>query len=378
MWFAQDVARHRRALLVELKAEHGAVAVAVDTVLEAHAKEQNDEGCIRDGFAAIAQEAGCSKQEARAFMEEAAQIGWLDDLVVDEDGRRFTVRVSGWKNDQDAAQSAWRGEHGDASDAAVDLLAALLGDGQARLSREVRQCAESEGVAWRTMQRAAKRAGVVVERSGVRDGHGTTWRLPLAPLAPLAPSWRDSGASDPESGEVVEDRHSLAPPLAPLGATGASQQARGIEDAEAFTRATAPPAHHSTVNEERVGAREREPDMTAAADDEHLRSVVEVLRSCPRLTFDLELLGVSHVLAAFPNGDAVRAAHIAVSNASDPNYRTTDAAKALRYALNELEVGEAKRSRHLAPVGDRDRERKVRDEERASIARLMNNTEGAA
>lgn len=108
MWFAQDVARHRRALMVELKAEHGPVAVAVDTVLEAHAKEQNDEGRIRDGFASIAQEAGCSKAEARAFIEEAAQIGWLDDLEIDEDGRRFTVRMSGWKADQNRGNAAWR------------------------------------------------------------------------------------------------------------------------------------------------------------------------------------------------------------------------------------------------------------------------------
>jgi hypothetical protein len=120
----------------------------------------------------------------------------------------------------------------------------------------------------------------------------------------------------------------------------------------------------------------REPDLNAAANDETLRSVVDVLRSCPRLTFDLELIGVAHSLAAYPNADAIRAAHIAVSNATDPNYRTTDAGKALRYALNELEVGEAKRSRHLAPVADRDRERAVRDEEKASIARLMNNTQG--
>lgn len=133
---------------------------------------------------------------------------------------------------------------------------------------------------------------------------------------------------------------------------------------------------HTAPNRNREREDAREPDLNAAANNDQLRSVVDVLRSCPRLTFDMELLGVAHALAAHPTADALRAAHIAVSNASDPNYRTTDAGKALRYALNELEVGEAKRSRHLAPVEDRERERSVRDQERASIARLMNNTTG--
>lgn len=108
MWLAQDALRHRRSLMIELKADHGPVAIACDTVLVAHAKLQNDGGAIRDGFATIADEAGCSKEQARAFIEDAAAIGWLDDLDVDEDGRRFTVRVSGWRADQNKARAAWR------------------------------------------------------------------------------------------------------------------------------------------------------------------------------------------------------------------------------------------------------------------------------
>ncbi len=46
---------------------------------------------------------------------------------------------------------------------------------------------------------------------------------------------------------------------------------------------------------------------------------------------------VANTLAAFPTAEHVKAAHIAVTNASDPNYRTTDAGKALRYAFNELD-----------------------------------------
>lgn len=107
-WYARDVARHRRALMVELKADHGPVALAVDDVLCAHAKEQNDAGEVRDGFAAVAQEAGCTRDQARAFITDAAQLGWFDDLEVDEDGRRFRLRVSGWAADQGRARGAWR------------------------------------------------------------------------------------------------------------------------------------------------------------------------------------------------------------------------------------------------------------------------------
>lgn len=123
IWLAQDAQRHRRALMIELKQEHGAVAIACDTVICSKAKLQgNERGVIRDGFASIAEEAGCGRDEVRAFVAHAAKIGWLDDLEVDEDGRRFNVRVSGWHVDQDKAYAAWRkrglrsgGKNGDMS-----------------------------------------------------------------------------------------------------------------------------------------------------------------------------------------------------------------------------------------------------------------------
>jgi hypothetical protein len=108
MWYSVDVARHRRALMVELKAELGPMALACDAVLCAHAKEQNDGGTIRDGFASLSLEAGVSREDARTFVEAASKIGWLDDLVIDEDGRRFRCRVSGWVADQEKANAAWR------------------------------------------------------------------------------------------------------------------------------------------------------------------------------------------------------------------------------------------------------------------------------
>lgn len=111
LWLAQDVERHRRALMVELQDTFGPVALAVDVVLCAKAKLQNDpNGAIRDGFASVAREAGMAgrAKDVREFVEGANAIGWLDDLTVDEDGRRFSCRISGWKADQDRAYASWR------------------------------------------------------------------------------------------------------------------------------------------------------------------------------------------------------------------------------------------------------------------------------
>lgn len=108
MWFAQDVARHRRSLMVELQADHGPVALAVDVVLQSAAKEQNDGGNVKTGFAALARESAATAAEVRAFVVDAAAIGWIDDLQIAEDDRRFTCRVSGWASDQDRARAAWK------------------------------------------------------------------------------------------------------------------------------------------------------------------------------------------------------------------------------------------------------------------------------
>lgn len=71
--------------------------------------------------------------------------------------------------------------------------------------------------------------------------------------------------------------------------------------------------------------------------DERLTATVTILRTCPRLYFDVELMGVSNVLQAFPDADHVKAAHLTVAAASDPAYNTTDAGRALRYAIQGLD-----------------------------------------
>lgn len=92
--------------------------------------------------------------------------------------------------------------------------------------------------------------------------------------------------------------------------------------------------------EEREGTRTR--DAAAIVNDPRLIATVEILRSSPRLHLDMELMGVANVLAMYPApAPHEKAAHLAVSRAADPAYRTTDGARALEYAFADL----AKRER---------------------------------
>jgi hypothetical protein len=102
--------------------------------------------------------------------------------------------------------------------------------------------------------------------------------------------------------------------------------------------------------------------------DRRLVETLEILQQAPRLTFDLERLGVAHTLNAFPDVDHIRAAHIAVSNVSDPNYRTTDAGKALRLAIGDLVKQEPRRSSPPRAAPSRLSEREERQNRRRETA----------
>ena len=179
VWWKCDVARHRRALMVDLIAVHGAVAVACDAVLCAHAAEQRDGGRVRDGYAAIARDAGCTRDEVVAWVQDAARMGWLDDLQVDEDGLRFRVRVSGWDQDQ-ARGVTGAGHAGDtvSVDGVAGWLVALLGDGLQHDARAVLEAGADAGHGERALQRAAKSIGVIKRRSGSGRAHQVTWTAP--------------------------------------------------------------------------------------------------------------------------------------------------------------------------------------------------------
>lgn len=108
-------------------------------------------------------------------------------------------------------------------------------------------------------------------------------------------------------------------------------------------------------------------------DGERLQAVVAVLRTAPRLTFDPMLAGVANTMAAFPGADHIQAAHVAVSNVADPNYRTVDAAKALRYAINDLERQQRPRGNASKPTAaDRRSEHdRLQDERRETALRVL-------
>lgn len=107
-WSARDAAHHDRELVVELLDEFGPAGPYVDTVLRDLAQQQRDGGAVRTGFRVLEKKCGISRDEARTIVEYAANIGLFDDLAIDADGRRFTVRVSGWEADQRRGRNAVR------------------------------------------------------------------------------------------------------------------------------------------------------------------------------------------------------------------------------------------------------------------------------
>lgn len=113
-WWPCDASEHDRELVVELGDEFGPAAHAVTRVLKDLAQQQRDGGQVRTGFRVVAakchlavgSDAASARALARAIVERAGAIGWADDLVIDDDGRRFTCRVSGWDADQARGREA--------------------------------------------------------------------------------------------------------------------------------------------------------------------------------------------------------------------------------------------------------------------------------
>lgn len=124
-WLPRDAATHDRELIVELGEEFGPAGPYALTVLADLAQQQRDGGRVRAGFRSLARKTFADVATVRLVIERAGEIGALDDLEVDEDGRRFKCRISGWKADQDRAKAAWkkaqqraadkRGQEGDMS-----------------------------------------------------------------------------------------------------------------------------------------------------------------------------------------------------------------------------------------------------------------------
>lgn len=107
-WWAKDAAWHRRELVVELGEEFGPAGPNVLDVLSAWAQEQRAGGLVRGGFRTLAREAFVTVSDAESIVSRSVAIGALDDLARDDDGRRFTCRVSGWRADADRGRAAIR------------------------------------------------------------------------------------------------------------------------------------------------------------------------------------------------------------------------------------------------------------------------------
>src|SRR4051812_42308069 len=96
-WWPCDAAEHDRELIVEMGEEYGAAGPYLLRVMKDLAQQQRDSGRVRTGFRVLRTKCFVkSTEEARAIVEFGAQIGLLDDLDIDDDGRRFVCRISGW------------------------------------------------------------------------------------------------------------------------------------------------------------------------------------------------------------------------------------------------------------------------------------------
>lgn len=111
-WYATDAAEHDRELIVELGEEFGPGGPYVIRVLKDLAQQQtrgaDSKGRVRTGFRSLGRKAFIEADAAQRIVSYAAQIGALDDLDTDADGRRFTCRISGWEADQSRGRSAFK------------------------------------------------------------------------------------------------------------------------------------------------------------------------------------------------------------------------------------------------------------------------------
>lgn len=106
-WYPCDAAEADRELNVELGDEFGPGGPLVMRVMKDLAGQQDlrGEGQVRTGFRVLAKKCHIERDRCREIIERAAEIGALDDLRIDDDGRRFTCRVSGWKADFNRGKS---------------------------------------------------------------------------------------------------------------------------------------------------------------------------------------------------------------------------------------------------------------------------------
>lgn len=107
-WWAKDAQWLARDGIVELGTEFGPVGPLIIDAICGMAKLENDAGKVFTGHAAVAYAAFTDPDTCRAVVLRAVEIGVLDDFEPEPDGRRFAVRVSGWRADQKKGRAADR------------------------------------------------------------------------------------------------------------------------------------------------------------------------------------------------------------------------------------------------------------------------------
>lgn len=107
-WWPKDAAWHRRELLIELGEEFGAEGPHLIDVLSAWAQEQGATGEVKGGWRGLARESFVALERCKEIVSRSVTLGVLDDFEASEDGRRFTLRVSGWSADARRGRAAWR------------------------------------------------------------------------------------------------------------------------------------------------------------------------------------------------------------------------------------------------------------------------------
>jgi hypothetical protein len=146
-----------------------------------------------------------------------------------------------------------------------------------------------------------------------------------------------------------------------------SEIARRDSDEQTVTdRDMSRPVTLSPLHNIREGEREEARANAPMTLSEVGARVVEVLGQCDRLR--IEQMGVENAIAAWPGRDYVRAAHTVVTWATDPTFRSTNAARLLGDALS-------KQSAEKVAAID---EKKARDARRlASMQSLGGGTDAA-
>lgn len=127
----KDAGWWRRSRIIELGQQHGPAGPAVIDWLTCEARTQGPirrhDGSVKSGYAAIAHGVFLpSADQAREIVQAAVEIGLLDDMQ--EHGRTFTCRISGWRNDVDTRLEADRRAAQRAAEAARDGSGTAAGD----------------------------------------------------------------------------------------------------------------------------------------------------------------------------------------------------------------------------------------------------------